>query len=164
MEFDHSIKGQMHRFVIRVHRVVTDDVVRQVSALTDQCFSIRPLSYPSPSSVYVIEHDGRPVALAAVTSKPIIPVSDSLYLYNVCTLPSFRSNGLQQILLKWVISDLRGMVDGSSVNLALIVNTQNASAIRLYTRLGFVTVSTITTGTPDGQPNNLMTLRLFSDV
>lgn len=152
---EHSIDGINQRFELLIHdyKGVWSpqwmSMLSLIQPLTNKCFP-GSIGYSSNTKIYTLVSDNKAIALAAFDSNPINDVStwgpNSYYLYNVCTDPLFRGKHLQELLLKNAFTDLK---HGFPINVYLYVDVTNASAIKLYTRLGFSTVKqTIFNGIP----------------
>lgn len=160
------INNQNYTFKVHNYSDVTNELISLLKPLTDRCFSAGNLYYPPTSFIYGIFHLDQPVSMCVFTLKymDIVPKEiwkpTSVYLYNVCTDQEFRGYHLQESLLKFAFLDLKSQLTISTLNIYLIVNTKNSSAIKLYARLGFIKLKLISSGTPDGQPAYLCYLNV----
>lgn len=145
----HNINGVKHNFDIKVYLSPSSLLSLELDTYT--LCNIR--GFVENSSIYVLldRHFGEQdqvVAIAAFRHGKYGSIPDELwdyqnpsyYLYNVCTLPEFRGLHLQEVLLKTAFGHLLRNAQYRPINIYSEVSKNNQGAIRLYNRLGFVTI------------------------
>src|SRR5262249_31124457 len=94
-----------------------------------------------PGASFVLRQPGSDDLVAAVLTSEVS--SGVGHTTQICVLPGYQGHGIGRMLMQSSAEALRAM---KFRELTLTVTSQNASAVKLYEKLGFVTIRTFTAG------------------
>jgi ribosomal protein S18 acetylase RimI-like enzyme len=94
-----------------------------------------------PGASFVLRQAGSDDLIAAVLTSEVS--SGVGHTTQICVLPGYQGNGIGRMLMQTSAEALRAM---KFRELTLTVTSENAAAVKLYEKLGFITIRTFTAG------------------
>jgi ribosomal protein S18 acetylase RimI-like enzyme len=94
-----------------------------------------------PGASFVLRQPGSDDLIAAVLTSEVS--SGVGHTTQICVLPGYQGNGIGRLLMQTSAEALRAM---KFRELTLTVTSENAAAVKLYEKLGFITIRTFTAG------------------
>jgi ribosomal protein S18 acetylase RimI-like enzyme len=94
-----------------------------------------------PGASFVLRQPGSDDLIAAVLTSEVS--SGVGHTTQICVLPGYQGHGIGRMLMQSSAEALRAM---KFRELTLTVTSQNAGAVKLYEKLGFITIRTFTAG------------------